>query len=322
MMQRRRFLQRSLWGGFLAATPWPNWLPAQGRPGLAGPLVVATWPNEAAVGAAWQTLEQAGLALDAVEKGAQVPEADPKDNSVGYGGLPDRTGRVTLDACIMDHQGNAGSVTYVQRILHPISLARRVMEKTPHVMLSGAGAEAFARAEGFPEQNLLSPQAKAAWQAWKKAQSQAKAPNHDTIGILAIDQQGRLAGACSTSGWGFKMPGRVGDSPIIGAGLFVDQEVGAATATGQGELMMKTLSAFLMVELMRQGATPQEACTEAIRRIATKYPQEVAKPEIQSGLLAVNKEGTVGAFALRPGFSYTLQTSTGRQVIKAPSYFP
>jgi N4-(beta-N-acetylglucosaminyl)-L-asparaginase len=284
------------------------------------PMTIATWPNELATAAAWKVLSSGGSALDAVEQGAQIPEADPANTSVGLGGLPDRDGTVSLDACIMDAVGNAGSVTFVQNILHPISLARKVMEKTPHLMLSGAGAEKFAAAEGFPKTNLLTEGSRKAWEEWKIKTGYQPIPNHDTIGILALDQKGELSGGCTTSGAAYKMHGRVGDSPIIGAGLFVDNEIGAATATGLGELMMKTLSSFLIVELMRQGASPQEACEEAIARIARKYPEKIKPTDVQSGVIAINPAGEHGAFSLRSGFSYTIFMNGENKVYQADSY--
>lgn len=270
-----------------------------------GPVTIATWDNRVATAAAWEVLQKNGYALDAVEQGAWIPEADPKDTSVGYGGFPDRDGHVTLDACIMNEHSDAGSVTFLQHILHPVSVARRVMEKTPHVMLSGAGALQFALSEGFQKQDLLTPDARAVWEKWKSDNNYTP-PTHDTIGILALDKQGRLCGACTTSGWAFKMHGRIGDSPIIGAGLYVDNEVGAATATGQGELMLKTLSSFVIVDLMGRGATPQEACEEAVARIARKFPKQIESGQVQVGVLALDREGHHGAYGLRPNYSYAL----------------
>src|SRR5690606_12578358 len=235
------------------------------------PIVISTWDfGIAANQAAWNILATGGRALDAVEQGVWVPEADPKNQSVGYGGLPDRDGFVTLDACIMDEFGNCGSVAALEHIKHPISVARKVMEKTPHVMLAGDGALQFALENGFKKENLLTKESEKAWKEWlKKAEykpimnienqhfSPNKLPgnqyNHDTIGMLALDNRGNLSGACTTSGMAFKMHGRVGDSPIIGAGLYVDNEIGAATSTGVGEEVVRTVGSFLVVELMRQG---------------------------------------------------------------------
>jgi N4-(beta-N-acetylglucosaminyl)-L-asparaginase len=307
-MNRKKFLLSALAG--TAA------IPLLFKKGVAGssmsistgsvPLVIATWDNLKATEAAMQQIINGKTALDAVEAGARIPEADPEDTSVGYGGLPDRDGNVTLDACIMDHQGNAGSVTFLQHIKHPVSVARLVMEKTPHVILSGEGALRFALDNGFKKENLLTEKAKNAWQKWQKENNytpRVSKHNHDTIGILAIDNEGRIAGACSTSGRAFKMFGRVGDSPIIGAGLYVDNEVGGACATGVGEHVLKTLGSFLIVELMRYGLTPQEACKEAIRRILEKIPQA---HNDQVGYLAINKNGEHGAYSINPTFPYSL----------------
>lgn len=282
------------------------------------PVVIATWPHLPATEEAMRVIGENGRAVDAVEMGVRVVEADPTDSSVGYGGLPDRSGVVTLDACIMDETGNAGSVTYLQNILHPISVARKVMDETPHVMLSGAGALAFAKSKGFEETNLLTDEAKAAYEEWLAKQENPKVDEkqHDTIGMLAIDKQGNIGGACTTSGAAYKLPGRVGDSPIIGAGLFIDNEVGGATATGLGELVMKTLGSFLVVELMRNGASPQEACEEAVRRIAAKHLAGMDQPP-QVGFIAINKNGEHGAYSLVDGFRYTIYQGTDNQVFNS-----
>lgn len=280
------------------------------------PVVIATWPHLPATEEAMRVIGENGRAVKAVELGVQVVEADPKDTSVGYGGLPDRSGVVTLDACIMDETGNAGSVTYLQNILHPISVARLVMEETPHVMLSGAGALAFAKKHGFEETNLLTESSKAAYEKWLANHIDPKVDEnqHDTIGMLAIDKNGNISGACTTSGAAYKIPGRVGDSPIIGAGLFVDNEIGAATATGLGELVMKTLGSFLVVELMRNGASPQAACEEAVRRISEKHLKGMDSPP-QVGFIAINKKGEHGAYSLSKGFKYTIYQGEENQVI-------
>ncbi len=280
------------------------------------PVVISTWNHGLPANeAAWEVLSKGGYALDAVEAGARVPEGDPNVITVGYGGIPDASGKVTLDACIMDEKGRAGSVTYLQHIKHPISVARLVMEKTPHVMLSGKGALKFALENGFKKENLLTPERKAAWKKWKKEEREFSAKinienrqedNHDTIGMLAIDKDGRMCGACTTSGMGYKLPGRVGDSPIIGAGLFVDDEVGGAVATGMGELVMKTLGTFLVVEFMRNGMSPKDACEQAVKRIAHKIPDY---HKFQIGYLAMNKAGEYGSFCIQPGFNYAVKSA-------------
>jgi len=330
MTNRRNFLKASLLGasapllarsGKLVAAPAP-----QGAPSTVA-RVVSTWDfGVAANQAAWTILGAGGHALDAVEKGVQVPESDLKNHSVGKGGYPDRDGHVTLDASIMDAEGNCGGVAALENIEHPISVARRVMEDTPHVLLVGEGALQFAIAQGFKQQNLLTPEAEAAWHEWLKTahyqpaiNSEVRdygktggagtgmpggANNHDTIGMLAIDAQGRLAGACTTSGMAWKMRGRVGDSPIIGAGLYVDGEIGGATSTGVGEEVIRNAGSFLVVELMRQGRSPHEACKEAVLRIV-KRRREASKT-IQVGFLAMNRAGEVGAYAIQRGFTYAV----------------
>lgn len=292
-------------------------------PKMEKPIVVSTWRNPDANAAAWKVLQVKGYALDAVEQGAHVPEANPKDTSVGYGGLPDREGLVTLDASIMDEKSNCGSVAFVQGYKHPISIARAVMEKTPHVMLAGKGAEQFAAAQGFKKENLLTKESEKAWKEWLKKSEYEPYHNpgqHDTIGILALDANGKLCGACTTSGMAFKMHGRVGDSPIIGAGLYVDGEVGAATATGVGEEMIRIAGSHTIVELMRQGRSPQEACEEAIKRLISKRGEEKAK-ELSVAFLALSVTGEVGAYSTNNVFEYTQTTQQEQVVIKSGSYF-
>jgi N4-(beta-N-acetylglucosaminyl)-L-asparaginase len=315
-LTRRDFLKHSALAGPAGLARPELLVPATAN----APLVLSTWNNRGANTAALDALAKGGTALDAVEAGARVPEADPNDTSVGYGGYPDRDGRVTLDACIMDWRGNAGAVTFLEGIMHPISVARAVMEKTPHVTLSGAGALQFALEQGFKKENLLTEKSKKAWEEWKKTakyQPKINSERHDTIGILAIDAQNNVSGACTTSGLAFKMHGRVGDSPVIGAGMFVDNEVGGACATGLGEFVLKTLGSFLVVELMRQGRTPQAACEEAIGRIVKRYP---SYKEFQIGYLAVNRAGETGAFGLQKGFNYTLSQNGQTRVVEAEWY--
>ncbi len=269
------------------------------------PIVIATWDVPNATAKAWEVLQNDRSALDAVEMGCMVEEANAEGQSVGLGGLPDRDGNVTLDACIMNKEGNYGAVVCMQNIIHPISVARKVMEETPHVILAGKGAEKFAVSEGFKRENLLTEASKKKWEEWKKTSKYKpiiNIENHDTIGMLAIDKNGDISGGCTTSGLAYKMAGRVGDSPIIGSGLFIDNEVGGATATGMGEEVLKTVGSFLIVELMRQGRTPQEACEEAIARIIKKSPNIEG---FQVGYIAMNKQGETGAYCIHEGFSTT-----------------
>jgi N4-(beta-N-acetylglucosaminyl)-L-asparaginase len=330
MFNRRKFIKTTAISASLLAvnkSSIAEMIPAKSTSVDVKPIVISTWDfGIAANQAAWKVLSSGGRALDAVEQGVHVPEADPKNQSVGYGGLPDRDGHVTLDACIMDENGNCGSVAGLEHIIHPISVARLVMEKTPHVMLVGDGALQFALENGFKKENLLTKESEKAWKEWLKTAKYApvmnienklyqkaaptKLPgnqyNHDTIGMLAIDAKGNISGACTTSGMAYKLHGRVGDSPIIGAGLYVDNEVGGATSTGVGEEVIRNVGSFLVVELMRQGYSPEDACKEAVMRIIKKKP-EIAKV-IQVGFLAINKKGEYGAYAIQKGFSYAVCT--------------
>lgn len=337
MFSRRRFLQATGLGSLSFLLK-----PAAGKAAdtsEAGPVVLSTWaPNVKANAEAWKILGAGGRALDAVEAGVQIPEANPLDTSVGYGGLPDRDGKVTLDACIMNERGECGAVMFLEGIMHPIKVARLVMEKTPHVQLVGVGALQFALANGFKTENLLTPNAKEAWEKWlktseynprltdrmlqeqsEKQQVPGQQNNHDTIGMIAMDRNGDISGACTTSGMAFKMRGRVGDSPIIGAGLFVDNEVGAATATGVGEEVVRVCGAHTIIELMRQGHRPEEACKKAVERIV-KRNGDKAK-DVQVGFIALNKRGEYGGYSVVKGFSFAVKSTTGEKVVQAKSWF-
>ncbi len=324
MLHRRKFLQLGSFG--LGAFSISSF--AANKVVVRKPIVISTW-NEGinANKAAWNILSKGGRALDAVEKGVMVTEAS-QNCCVGLGANPDRDGFVTLDSCIMDENANCGSVAFLERIKHPVSVARRVMEKTPHVMLVGSGAQQFAVAEGFPlEPQKLSEEAEKSYRNWlkkseykpvinienrKKQTAFVPVPthlengdwNHDTIGMVAMDAAGNLSGSCTTSGQGFKMRGRLGDSPIIGAGLFVDNEVGAATATGQGEDVIRICGSHLVVELMRQGLSPEAACKKAVERII-KIKGSKAK-EIQVGFIAINKQGEYGGYCIQKGFNFAV----------------
>jgi N4-(beta-N-acetylglucosaminyl)-L-asparaginase len=338
MHERRKFLKNTMLGsaGLLIA---PDIYEALTPPVKGNPIVVSTWDfGQAANTEAWKTLGSKGRAVDAVEKGVMIPEADPTNQSVGYGGLPDRDGRVTLDACIMDDKYNCGSVMCLEHILHPINVARLVMEKTPHVVLVADGALQFALANGFKKENLLTPEAEKAWKEWLKTEKyepvmnienqlynkkDAKMPggpdNHDTIGMVALDNAGNMGGACTTSGMAFKMKGRVGDSPIIGAGLYVDNEVGAATSTGVGEEVIRIVGSHLVVELMRQGLSPEAACKRAVERIIKRNPKKAK--EVQVGFLALNNKGQYGAYALQKGFTYSVKSGKEDRVYNAKSVY-
>ena len=293
-----------------------------------GPMVLSTWYNQSLTAneAAWNILQKSGNAIDAVEAGVQVSENDPNNCCVGLGANPDKTGKVTLDASIMNHQYGIGAVGALERIQSPIHTARLVMEKTAHVMLVGQGAQDFALSQGqtlMPDK--LSPNAEKTYQHYLEGQSKlqkiniekSSPSNHDTIGMIAIDIQGNLSGACTTSGMAFKLRGRLGDSPIIGAGLYVDNAIGAATATGHGEEVIRSCGSFLVVEFMRQGLHPEAACKKAVERIVSITPR--ALKDIQVGFIAINKQGQYGGYALQKGFDYGITTTeNGLQKIDSP----
>ena len=281
--------------------------------------MVSTWisgidANKEAI----RILSSNGSAITAVEKGLNVTESDPNNTSVGFGGMPDASGVVTLDASIMDDQYNCGSVTYLQNIEHPISVARKVMEETPHVMLSGKGAYDFAIEQGFTHKNLLTESSLQKWQEWKKDNSfnlpHINHENHDTIAMIAMDANGKMAAGCTTSGWAFKKHGRVGDSPIIGAGIYVDPEIGGACATGLGESIIKICGSHAVVELMRSGLTPEEACREAVERIKKTTKNY---DDLQVGFLAMNIAGEVGIHSMYSGFECALQDENRSELIKS-----
>jgi N4-(beta-N-acetylglucosaminyl)-L-asparaginase len=348
MQTRRKFLR---WSALSLPLLSLNRVIAKSKPFLATkPIVVSTWDSGLPVNAvAWKILrEKNGRALDAVEAGARFIE-DDINCCVGLGGNPDRDGIVTLDACIMDEKSNCGSVAGLSYIKHPISVARKLMETTPHVMLVGEGALQFALANGFPkESGKLSADAEKTYKAWLKKseykpiinieQQQSKSkkdkghgpfapsyfddgtPNHDTMGTIALDATGNFSGACTTSGMAFKLHGRVGDSPIIGAGLFVDNEIGAATSSGQGEEVIRVAGTHLVVEMMRMGKTPKEACQIAVERIVKINPEKAKG--FQVGFIAINKEGEYGAFSIQPGFSYSVtMAEDGGKVLMAESHY-
>jgi N4-(beta-N-acetylglucosaminyl)-L-asparaginase len=343
MPDRRKFLQTSLLSTIAMLLNRKNFASTiqLNEPLKGNPIVISTWDaGLEANKSAWKILSGGGRALDAVEEGVKTTEAS-RNCCVGLGANPDRDGYVTLDASIMDDFFNCGSVAFLERIKHPVSVARRVMEKTPHVMLVGSGALQFAIAEGFPlEEQKLSQDAQEAYDKWlirseykpvinienKKghgpfapAQFENGDWNHDTIGMVAMDANGNLSGSCTTSGMAFKMRGRVGDSPIIGSGLFVDNEVGACTATGQGEDVIRISGSHTVVELMRQGLSPEQACKKAIERIV-RIKKSKAK-EIQVAFLALNKKGEVGTYAIQKGFNYAVRNKSSEKLIPAKSWF-
>jgi len=312
MTNRRSFIKKSALLTSLLGTGSISSLFAKNRAFKAdgNAIIISTWNHGIQANeAAWQILSKGGSSVDAVEAGVRIPESDPENTSVGLGGMPDRDGHVTLDACIMDPSGNCGSVAGLEHIENPISVARKVMDDTPHVMLVGDGALQFALSEGFEKKDLLTEKAKKALAEWQKKAEYSPViniENHDTIGLLAQDEAGNISGACTTSGLAFKMRGRVGDSPLIGAGLFVDNEIGGATSTGMGEAIIKVAGSHTVVELMRQGYDPDMACKMTIERIIKKEPNY---KNLQVGFLALRKDGAVGGYALLKGFNYAIMTS-------------
>lgn len=313
-------MKLSALGGLTPLTNWSPHLPTTSRK-TNKPVVISTWNHGIPANEkAWNILSKEGNALDAVEAGVRIPEADPEVRTVGYGGYPDRDGFVTLDACIMDETEQCGSVAALQHIKHPISVARKVIEESPHVMLVGEGALQFALDQGFEKENLLTEASRKDWEEWKEDadyQPKINIENHDTIGMLALDSHGNLSGACTTSGAAWKMHGRVGDSPLIGAGLFVDNEVGAAAATGLGEEVIRTCGSHLVVENMRRGGDPETACKKAVQRIVEKNK---SVDNIQVGFIAVNKQGEFGGYSIQQGFNFAVCESDNNRLIDAPSW--
>ena len=322
-MSRRRFLKNlGLASAGLAIKPITTTAQttAKSLPLKDSPLVISTWIHgmEANAGA-WSVLENGGAALDAVQKGVAVTESDMNNRSVGLAGRPDRDGHVTLDACIMDHDSRCGSVAFLEDIQHPIDVARAIMDKTPHVMLVGEGAQKWALENGFSKVDfeVPIPEVQKDYENWlikSEYKTGVNVENHDTIGMLALDASGRMAGACTTSGMAYKIRGRVGDSPIIGAGLFIDGDVGGATATGVGEAMIRTAGASAVVESMRRGASPEEACYDIVQRILKKHP---GVEGMQVGFLAMNMQGEYGGYSVYNGFNYALRSKHRNEMVDA-----
>lgn len=320
MISRKNFLKLTALSGLLPAQKWTGgFLSMEGK--INKPLVISTWRfGKAANKEAWKVLSEGGSALDAVETGVRIPEGDPEVRTVGYGGRPDRDGVVTLDACIMDEQDRCGSVAALRNIKHPISVARKIKEETPHVMLVGEGALNFAVEQGFEEEDLLTEESRKDWKEWKKdAEYQPKVniENHDTIGMLALDEKGNLSGACTTSGTAWKMHGRVGDSPLIGSGLFVDNEVGAAVGTGLGEEIIRVAGSHTVVEYMRRGDNPETACKKTVERIVQKNE---SIEDVQVGFIALNKQGEFGGYSIQQGFNFAVHDTTENRLVDS-AYF-
>lgn len=280
------------------------------------PLIISTWNHGLAANAeAWKQLKNGSSSLDAIVAGVGISEADPEVQSVGYGGLPDKEGKVTLDACIMNHKSDCGSVSFLQGIKHPIAVAKKVLDNTPHIMLSGKGALKFALSQGFKEENLLTEKSEMKWKKWLNHSNYKpiiNIENHDTISMLVLDENGNLSAGCTTSGAAWKMHGRVGDSPIVGAGLFLDNQVGAAAATGLGEAVIRTSGSAMVVEQMRLGKSPTEACKTIVERVYNLHKNHKDMSYLQVGFIAVNKQGDYGGYSMRSGFNYAIHDETDK----------
>ncbi len=341
---RRQFFNRGLGAGLGVAL-----LPGVGRltavTGTA-PIIVTSHRNQVSqngITAGFEILSAGGSALDAVEKATNMIEIDPGDRSVGYGGMPNEAGVVQLDASVMDGRTyNAGAVAAIENIRNPSSVARQVMERTDHVMLVGRGALEFAKSMGFPEENLLTDGAREAWARWREDHSDRDhwgppehlrdregseevdpavveaVAVHGTVNVLAVDSEGNIAGITSTSGYAKKIPGRVGDSPIIGAGLYVDNAVGAAGAVGRGEDVIKACSSYHIVMRMREGRTPEEACMDALRMIEERYRK--VNPDYYPGehFVALNRGGEVGCASMSGGARMSVMDSDGLRYVDGP----
>ena len=337
-IDRRKFLHLSTLAAPLLASP-KSLVNDFSLP--ATPIVISTWDSGMAVNAAaWKILSANGKSIDAIEAGARQIENET-GCCVGLSGYPDRDGIVTLDACIMDERSNCGAVAGLEQIKHPISVARKLMETTPHVLLVGNGAQQFALENGFTKEPAeLSKDAKKAYQEWLKKSEykpeinienkKANGPfapnffpdgtaNHDTMGLLAMDMSGNLSGGVTTSGMAFKLHGRVGDSAVIGAGLFVDNEVGAATSSGVGEEVIRICGTHLVVEFMRQGLSPELACKKAVDRIVKRDPKKAKG--LQVGFLAMNKKGVYGAYAIQKGFVFSVKNNNENKIHESKFVF-
>lgn len=335
-MNRRKFINLSTLAAPLLSFTKPG-LPIAATK----PIMLSTWDEGKNVNnAAWNILNKKGKAIDAIEAGAVYVE-DKIGCCVGLGGNPDRDGIVTLDACIMDEKANCGAVAGLERIKHPLSVARKLMDSTPHVLLVGDGAQKFALQNGFAlESGELSPEAKQEYEKWlkhseykpiinienKKDAAHAMPMklsdgsfNHDTMGMIAMDAAGNLSGGVTTSGMAFKIHGRVGDSAVIGAGLFVDNEIGAATSSGVGEEVIRTCGTHTVVEFMRRGLSPELACKKTVERIIKNNPAKAKT--LQVGFVAVNKKGEYGAYALQEGFVFAVKSNREDKIYPSKFFY-
>ena len=322
-MSRRIFIKNTVLGS-IATSGFGITVKNPKNKELAVPRIISTWKHGVEANKiSWKKLKNGEGGLTAVEYGVRDSENNPDERSVGYGGLPDREGKVTLDACIMNSNNDCGSVSFLENIKNPISVARLVMEKTPHVMLSGKGAYDFAIKNGFKRENLLTEQSKKDWVDWLKKSEYKPViniENHDTISMLLIDSDRNLFGACTTSGAAWKMHGRVGDSPIIGAGLFLDNDVGAAAATGLGEAVIRTAGSAMVVECMRNGMSPLDACKEVVHRISKLHRNRPEWEYLQVGFIALSKSGDYAGYSLKKGFNFALTDDQNDSILIDAKY--
>ena len=344
---RRDFLKTGAGAGAAALVAGGRGFPAgpEGQAGAAGPRVVSSGNGLRATARAMELLRAGADPLDAVIAGVNIVEDDPEDMSVGYGGLPNEDGVVELDASVMyGPTHSAGAVAALRNIKNPSKVARLVMERTDHVLIVGEGALRFARAHGFKEENLLTEKAREAWLRWKETVSDRDnwfpprsegLPEdlrevlwtHGTINCLALDGQGRLAGVTTTSGLSWKLSGRVGDSPIVGAGLYVDNDIGAAGSTGRGEANLQTCASFRIVAAMGRGAAPEQACLEACQAVADKtrlVPRLCdadGRPRFGLDFYALDRKGRFGSAGLYQGGRFAVHDGAENRLREAAYLF-
>jgi len=347
---RRSFLHKTAGAtaGVAALKGFPNLNLRYGTGQPAGlPLVAVSGRKTWASDAAWEVLEGGGDALDAVHQGAQAAEVYPRDTSVGVGGLPNEEGTIQLDCSIMDGLSmQCGAVGALEGIEHPSTVARYIMERTDHVMIVGKDAQRFAERIGLAVTDIASEQSRSWYRRWianrsdsddwlsdEEMAAKMKRPlppsernrrqlelerTYGTINVLAVDVNGNVAGCTTTSGLSGKIPGRCGDSPIIGAGLYVLRDVGAAGFTGRGEEVIRVCGSFTVCEMMRRGASPVEACRESIRRMVEETNDGQAS--FGDNAVAINARGEHGSFSVRGGYTYTIHNPDGQQTISGASY--
>ena len=339
-VERREFLKiasATVAGGVIAQER----AQAQSAAAAVLPVVISSANGMKATARAMEILKGGGTPLDAVIAGVNIVEDDPKDNSVGYGGLPNEDCEVELDASVMDGLTcRCGAVAALKYIKNPSKVARLVMDRTDHILLVGDGALNFALKMGFQKENLLTEDSRKKWLEWRSnlsatdawlSEEQERTPfgevikHYGTINCLAVDPAGNIAGTTTTSGLAWKIAGRVGDSPIVGAGLYVDNETGAAGSTGRGEANIKVCGAHTVIELMRQGKTPEQACIETLERVVkttkeTRLLNKERRPNFQLNFYAVTKRGEFAGAALYPS-RFCVNTGAESRLVNSAHLF-